>query len=242
MGRHTATQDDVQVVPLLVVQVEDSGTKGKISETDIAQAMRILRDTSAPYPTMPSPIHFKKKTSLKIDGEDLRYLAPSDIQDDQDIRVVFFKTSLNTGWDCPRAEVMMSFRTAADSTYIAQLVGRMVRTPLARTIVDNETLNTVGLYLPHYDSKGLKHIVDRLTKHEDDLPPVDVEDADDLIELHKAKGSEKLFDALAELPSYFVPRRRKANQVRRVMKLARLLTNHDILDDAWRSRRSSFWP
>ncbi|MFL5241556.1 MAG: DEAD/DEAH box helicase [Gemmataceae bacterium] len=231
-GDYCATQDDVQVAPLLVVQVEDSGGKGKISETDIAQAMRILRDTLGTVPNDAFAHSFQEKTAVKIDGEDLRYLAPSDIQDDQDVRVIFFKTSLNTGWDCPRAEVMMSFRAAADSTYIAQLVGRMVRTPLARTIVDNETLNTVGLYLPHYDSKGLKHIVDRLTKHEDDLPPVDVEDADDLIELHKAKGSEKLFEALAELPSYFVPRRRKANQVRRVMKLARLLTNHDILDDA----------
>ena len=48
------------------------------------------------------------------------------------LRVVFFKRSLNTGWDCPRAEVMMCFRRAVDYTLIAQLVGRMVRTPLAR--------------------------------------------------------------------------------------------------------------
>ena len=65
-------------------------------------------------------------------------------QQDMRLRVVLFKLSLNTGWDCPRAEVMMSFRAAADATYIAQLVGRMVRTPLARRIVDVESLNTVG--------------------------------------------------------------------------------------------------
>ena len=45
---------------------------------------------------------------------------------------MFFKMALSTGWDCPRAEVMMSFRRAEDHTYIAQLLGRMVRTPLAR--------------------------------------------------------------------------------------------------------------
>lgn len=33
--------------------------------------------------------------------------------------LVLFKMSLSTGWDCPRAEVMMSFRRAADHTFIA---------------------------------------------------------------------------------------------------------------------------
>ena len=61
----------------------------------------------------------------------LRKIDASKIQDDPDLRVVFFKTALTTGWDCPRAEVMMSFRKAVDGTMIAQLVGRVVRTPLS---------------------------------------------------------------------------------------------------------------
>jgi len=59
----------------------------------------------------------------------LRKIDASKIQDDPDALVIFFKTALTTGWDCPRAEVMMSFRKAVDDTLIAQLVGRMVRTP-----------------------------------------------------------------------------------------------------------------
>ena len=46
---------------------------------------------------------------------------------------------------------MMSFRKAIDATLIAQLVGRMVRTPLARRVSSNEFLNRVSLYLPHFD-------------------------------------------------------------------------------------------
>jgi len=148
------------------------------------------------------------------------------------VRVVFFKSSLNTGWDCPRAEVMMSFRAAADSTYIAQLVGRMVRAPLARRIIDDEALNTVALYLPHYDAKGLEKIVAKLSKPDDEMPPVEVEKSEDVVELHRAAGAEKLFNALEVLPSYIVPRKRKASQVRRLMKLARLLTNDEIDEDA----------
>jgi hypothetical protein len=59
---------------------------------------------------------------------------------------VFFTTALTTGWDCPRAEVMMSFRRAVDHTTIAQLVGRMVGTPLARTV--EATSPQHGIALP----------------------------------------------------------------------------------------------
>ena len=37
--------------------------------------------------------------------------------EDRNIRVVFFKENLSTGWDCPRAETMMSFKHASDATY-----------------------------------------------------------------------------------------------------------------------------
>ena len=133
---------------------------------------------------------------------------------------------------------MMSFRRAADATYIAQLVGRMVRTPLARRILENEVLNTVSLYLPHYDSKNLARVVAKLSKPDEGLAPIDVRESDDIVELHRASKSEKIFDALSELPSYIVPRRRKASQVRRLMKFARLLTNDEIDDDALSSAKS----
>jgi type III restriction enzyme len=235
---YCATQDEVDIVPLLVVQVEDAARNAGTSETDIAQAMSMIRDVLGTLPNDAFAHSFQQQTTLHIAGEDLRYLAPSDIQEDQSVRVVFFKTSLNTGWDCPRAEVMMSFRSAADSTYIAQLVGRMVRTPLARSIVDNEVLNTVTLYLPHYDSKGLQKVIAKLSKPDDDsLPPVDIQDGDDVVELQRAVGTDKYFEALAELPSYIIPRKRKASQVRRLMKLARLLTNDEIDEDALSSAK-----
>lgn len=229
---YCATQEEFTILPLLVVQVEDAGGKGQISETDIGQGIHMLRDELGTLPNDAFAHAFQEGTTLKIGGDDLRYLAPSEIQDDRDVRVVFFKTSLNTGWDCPRAEVMMSFRAAADSTYIAQLVGRMVRTPLARRIVDDEVLNTVALYLPHYDAKGLDKIITKLSKPNGDIAPVDIEKGEDIVDLHRASSSEKAFGALAALPSYVVPKRRKASQVRRLMKLARLLTNDEIDEDA----------
>lgn len=232
-GSYCAAQEEFTIIPLLVVQVEDASSKGQVSETDIAQCIKILRDELGTLPNDAFAHSFQEGATLTLGGEQVRYLAPSEIQNDPDVRVVFFKTSLNTGWDCPRAEVMMSFRTAADSTYIAQLVGRMVRTPLARRIVDDEKLNTVPLYLPHYDRKNLDKIIKKLSKPDDGTAPVEVELGEEVIDLHRAAGSERAFAALEALPSYVVPRKRKASQVRRLMKFARLLTNDDVDENAF---------
>jgi hypothetical protein len=150
--------------------------------------MRVLRDTLGNLPNDAFAHAFQEGMPIKlVGGEDLRYLASSDIESDPDVKAVFFKTSLNTGWDCPRAEVMMSFRTAADATYIAQLVGRMVRTALAHRVGADEALNTVALFLPHYNSKGFEAVnwdVGSDSAREGDTVQVDIaaENVDDLFE------------------------------------------------------------
>jgi type III restriction enzyme len=128
---------------------------------------------------------------------------------------------------------MMSFRAASDATLIAQLVGRMVRTPLARRVDDNEYLNGVALYLPGYDIKELKRVTDRLTQPDPDImPPVTVKNGEDSVILTRAVASEAIFIALEEVPSYTFPIARKISEVTRLMKLARQLSRDGIVADA----------
>jgi type III restriction enzyme len=136
---------------------------------------------------------------------------------------VLFKTSLNTGWDCPRAETMVSFRTAKDETNIAQLVGRMVRAPLARRVEDNEHLNTVALYLPYYDRDTVEKVIARLTSDPDNVPPTMVRDGRQAVTLTRAENKEGCFKVLASLPTYVIPRIRPMRPVPRLAKLAALL-------------------
>jgi type III restriction enzyme len=221
------TEQNIDLVaPILVVQVED-GSGQSLSRTDLAEVIAALDSEIGPLPERALAHAFQEGAPRQFGGRNVRYLAPSDIDTDPDVQVVFFKTSLNTGWDCPRAEAMMSFRRALDATSIAQLVGRMVRTPLARSVESDQQLNSVPLYLPHYDEAGLARVIDILTGA--DIGPVRVERGENLVSLHPAEGSEKAFDALTQLPSYVVPKRGTSNQVRRLMKLARLLSN-DALD------------
>ena len=73
---------------------------------------------------------FGEGTTVEINGLSIPHVKASEISDNHKIKVVFFKEALSTGWDCPRAETMMSFAVRHDPTYIAQLLGRMVRTRL----------------------------------------------------------------------------------------------------------------
>lgn len=87
---------------------------------------------------------------------------------------IFFKENLSTGWDCPRAETMMSFKRANDATYIAQLLGRMIRTPMQMHIEVDDVLNDVHLYLPYFNEDTVKDIVEALQNSEGGEIPADI--------------------------------------------------------------------
>src|SRR6202158_2691487 len=57
---------------------------------------------------------------------------------------------------------MMPFRSAQDPTHITQLLGRMVRTPLARRIPGNDRLNSVDCLLPFFDTASGEAVADAL--------------------------------------------------------------------------------
>ena len=207
------------------------GSEKQISKTDLAEAIDAIRGEIAELPDEAFAHCFQEgnDVSVRDHAYRLRYLAPADIDADPHVQIIFFKTSLNTGWDCPRAEVMMSFRTALDATSIAQLIGRMVRAPLARPVGTDDHLNTVGLYLPHYDKGGVDAVIARLAEADPDgKPPVDYEKGEDVLELRRDDSLNACFHVYQRLPSYVIPRPKRISEVKRLMKLARLLANDEI--------------
>jgi type III restriction enzyme len=228
------------VKPLLIIQVEDAGPNHPISKTSLDEVVAAIEDIVGHLPADRYAHAFMEGTTITVGGSrTIRYLAPSEITDDPSVQVVFFKTSLSTGWDCPRAEVMMSFRRANDATLIAQLVGRMVRTPLARRIDKNEMLNSVTLLLPHYDAAELQSVVARLKAADPDgMPPTEVEDDDDVQDLTRAAGSEACFIAATQIPTYVMPGRAQISELRRLMRMSRFLVNSDLDSDAIHSAQS----
>jgi type III restriction enzyme len=224
------------VEPVLVVQVED-GSKTTLTRTDLPTAVDVLEKVYGRFGAGELAHCFQEEDDISAGGYRIRKIDASRIQGDAAVRVVFFKMALSTGWDCPRAEVMMSFRRAADHTFIAQLVGRMVRTPLARRVEDDEFLGSVALFLPHYDEDGLKAIVEKL-EDPDTGSPVKVERKGDLAIYVRAKDKADLFGALAKAPTYVLDNTRQKANTRRLLSLARNLTMDGVDAEAWAQART----
>lgn len=160
---------------MLVIQVLN-GTGNQISNTDLDDCLKKIEERTGFRFSAGEVVHTFGQTTatITINGVDVRYEEPSRISEDRNIKVVFFKENLSTGWDCPRAETMMSFRRAKDATYIAQLLGRMVRTPMQMRIQVDEVLNDVHLYLPYFDADTVKEVVEALQSTEGGNIPTDV--------------------------------------------------------------------
>ena len=168
-------QHYAQVNPIFVIQVEN-GTNDEISKTDLDVCLQKIEARTGFYFSKGEVVHTFGQTggSLTIAGLEVPYEEPSRISDNKKVRVVFFKENLSTGWDCPRAETMMSFRHAKDATYIAQLLGRMVRTPMQMHIQVDDTLNDVHLYLPYFEKDTVNDVIDALQSAEGENIPTDI--------------------------------------------------------------------
>lgn len=163
------------VNPILIIQVLN-GTGGKLTDTNLDDCIAKIEERTGFKLENGQVVHTFGGTtaSLTVNGFEVRYEEPSRIADDRNIRVVFFKENLSTGWDCPRAETMMSFKHANDATYIAQLLGRMVRTPMQMHIQVDDVLNDVHLYLPYFNEETVKDVVEALQSTEGGDIPTDI--------------------------------------------------------------------
>lgn len=233
-SRYCAREGLAAVQPLLVVQVEDR-TAEQVTATSLEQSIEAIEEVTGPLHPDSYAHSFGDAPAAVVSGSrKIRYIRPSDIDQDARVTVVFFKTGLSTGWDCPRAEVMMSFRTARDATFIAQLVGRMVRTPLARRVDGDEALNSVALYLPRYDRSAVQNILRQLKSGDPDyLAPIDAVDGAETVICERNENLHRRVEASARaLRTFVVPRPRRLPPVRRLERLAGLLSDHELYEDA----------
>lgn len=172
--QYTSEQHYANVDPVLVVQV-CQGSSRVLSDTNLEDVLvKIEEKVGAPFKAGEVVHCFGEGTTVELNGLHVPHVRASEIADDHRIKVVFFKEALSTGWDCPRAETMMSFAVRNDPTYIAQLLGRMIRTPLQMRVMRDEFLNDVKLYLPHFNKDTVKKVVEELQANEGGNIPTEI--------------------------------------------------------------------
>ena len=220
------TEGEPPVVPAIVIQVQDKPT-----DEDLREIVDAVRD-EWPGLTMRAFVNtFAEHQLIDLgNGRVIPYMQPHHIQDQSDVRVILAKNAITTGWDCPRAEVLVSLRTANDHTYIAQLIGRTIRQPLARRIESDETLNKVACYLPRFDNAGVVAVINQFKNEGDDSIPIDVVRA--TISYQQHTEAQEAFEFLASLPSYKIPSRISIPGTRRLHRLAAALSVDGVLHEA----------
>ena len=171
--QYTYEQHYTNVNPVFVIQV-CAGSGKKVSDTDLDDVIAKIEERMGETFKEHEVVHtFGSTGSLMIHGLNVPHVEPSEIADDRRIRVVLFKENLSTGWDCPRAETMMSFRRAEDATYIAQLLVRMVLTHLQCHVMVDDFLNDVRLFLPYFNRDTVSKVIDELqTSEGGEIPTV----------------------------------------------------------------------
>ncbi|MBO1283974.1 DEAD/DEAH box helicase family protein [Streptomyces sampsonii] len=230
---YAESQGDINepVVPLMVLQVPNTPTH----EMLISAVDAITEE----WPSIPRDAFahvFGDRATLELGDIEVPYVKPEQVQDLANVRILFAKDAISTGWDCPRAEILISFRPARDETHITQLLGRMVRTPLARRVPGNDRLNGVDCLLPFFDRATAKSVADVLlgNKSEGDdgtggsgggngrrvlVAPVDMK-ANPAI-------SAEIWECFDSLPSESLPKK-TARPIKRLMSLAHALAADGI--------------
>lgn len=220
--------DASKVQPLMVLQVPDAP-----NPNDIAKWLDVILERFPELPENSIANVFGEHRTETFGRHSVPYIEPQRVQQEDWVRILIAKNAISTGWDCPRAEVMVSLRAASDKTHITQLLGRMVRTPLARRISGNDRLNAVDCLLPHFNKETVTVVVDELMKggeSGEELPGRRV-----LINPREMKPNpaipEEVWDKLTSLPSQTLPKK-QARPVKRLTALAHELAMDSILPDA----------
>jgi hypothetical protein len=221
-------EDADTVLPLMVLQVPNSP-----DYKEIGKWLDTIFDRWSDLPLDCVANVFGEHKIETFGSHTAPYITPERVQESEWVRVLVAKDAISTGWDCPRAEVMVSLRAASDKTHITQLLGRMVRTPLARRIPGNERLNAVDCLLPHFDKKSVEAVVTALMTGGDggeELPGRRV-----LINPREMTPNpaipEEVWQKLLSLPSQTLPKR-QARPVKRLTALAHELAADGLLPDA----------
>lgn len=216
------------VLPLMVLQVPNSP-----DPQDIAKWLDTIFEQ---WPELPHDCIanvFGEHKEETFGRHSVPYIPPERVQESNWVRILVAKDAISTGWDCPRAEVMVSFRAASDRTHITQLLGRMVRTPLARRIPGNERLNAVDCLLPHFDKTSVEAVVTALMtggEAGEELPGRRI-----LINPQEMKPNpaipEDVWQKLLSLPSQTLPKRH-TRPIKRLTALAHELAADGLVADA----------
>lgn len=123
---------NIAVNPLVLIQISnvDEGEAKKLVIKDFLREKGITEDNGKLKFWCDDKGNFDKK-AIKKNNDITEYLV--------------FKTAVATGWDCPRAHILIKFRDGKSETFETQTIGRILRTAEAKSY-DNYLLDNAYIF------------------------------------------------------------------------------------------------
>jgi type III restriction enzyme len=129
-------EEGVDLNPLVLVQLpnSDAGEDKRSFVESFLATKKITTDN--------------KKLAVWMTGDENKINNEREIvcPNDSEVEFLVFKQAIDTGWDCPRAHILVRFREIKSITFEIQTVGRILRMPEAKHYVNDE-LNRGFVYL-----------------------------------------------------------------------------------------------
>lgn len=92
---------------------------------------------------------------MTVSGKEIKENLDNITDDNDKVIVLHMKQAISTGWDCPRAKILIKLRDRGSETFETQVIGRIRRMPERKhyniNILDNSYIYT---YDNHWISKG----------------------------------------------------------------------------------------
>lgn len=128
----------LDLVPLIIVQYPNETNKKEIKESSVELMERVEY-----YLESKGYSYDNGLCACWLDGN--KKNIDSDNQPLKGVIILHTKQALATGWDCPRAKILVKLRDNMNETFEIQVLGRIRRMPEQKHY-DNELLNNCYLY------------------------------------------------------------------------------------------------
>ena len=126
-------EQETNVNPLVLIQIPNS-TAGDLKKDSVIKFLEekgITRENG--------------KLAIYLDGDTIDKNSDELLPVDGKIEYLIFKMAIDTGWDCPRSQILVKFRESNSITFEIQTIGRILRMPEAKHYMDEE-LNKAFVY------------------------------------------------------------------------------------------------
>jgi type III restriction enzyme len=116
----------LNINPLVLIQIP-TGESGKDKKEFIEKFLESKKVTVK-----------NKKLAIWLNEEKVNQDKNFIKQSDDKVEFLIFKQAIDTGWDCPRAQILVKFREMKSMTFEIQTVGRILRMPEAQHYAEDK--------------------------------------------------------------------------------------------------------